>query len=320
MSLRSTLIILALAGCTTTEESDCPEGFLRDNNDNCIEVDESDADTDTDTDADSDTDGDTDSDTDADGDSDADADSDADTDADTDTDPVDNDGDGYNEEDDCDDNDDDVNPGATEDCDNGDDDNCDGDEDCDDSDCENEDVCTECDDVPTSTVYLYIDGSEEATISLPSFSGSIEIQLGSRNALYDNVVLEADCEELVNEDFEVDEGCFDAGSISSDGNPGDALSTGSGATYPQCTVSGFDPETQAWSLSFDSKPTSSSDEYETATGIQGTSSGMIQINIDTNASGSGDDASLLTISGDSEEFDFAFDADWHTFILSNYEL
>jgi V8-like Glu-specific endopeptidase len=65
MSLRSTIIILALVGCTSPEEStDCPEGFLRDNNDNCIEVDDSDADTDTD----SDTDADSNSDTDADGD------------------------------------------------------------------------------------------------------------------------------------------------------------------------------------------------------------------------------------------------------------
>jgi len=306
MSLRSTVIILALAGCTSSEEStDCPEGFLRDNNDNCIEVDESDADTDTDSDADSDTDSDTD------------ADSDTDSDSDTDADP-DNDGDGYPASEDCDDVDNDVNPGANDDCSNSEDDDCDGYEDCDDSDCDSEDVCTDCAE-PTSTVYLYIDGSLEATISLPSFSGTIEIQLGARNALYDNVVLEADCEELVNEDFEVDEGCFDAGSISSDGNPGDALSTGSGATYPQCTVSGFDPETQAWSLSFDSKPTSSSVEYETATGIQDASSG-IGIGIDTNASGSGDNVSQITISGDSESFDFAFDSDWHTFVLSNYPL
>ncbi len=315
MSLRSTVIILALAGCTSSDENkDCPEGFLRDNDGNCIEVDESDADTDTDsdTDADSDTDGDTD----ADSDTDSDADSDADTDADTDTDPgpddTDDDGDGYTENDgDCDDGDNDVNPSATENCDNNEDDDCNGDTDDDDSECE-------CNDVATSIVYLYIDGSLATIISLPSFSGSMEIQLGSRNALYDNVVLEADCEELVNEEFEVDEGCFDAGSISSDGNPGDALSTGSGATYPQCSVSGFDPETQAWSLSFDSKPTSSSAEYETATGIQGTSSGMIQINIDTNASGSGDNVSQVIISGDSSSFSFSFDSGWHSFELRNY--
>lgn len=321
MSLRSTVIILALAGCTSSEEqTDCPDGYLRDNDGNCLQVDSGDADTDTDSDADADadsdadSDSDTDADSDADSDTDSDSDTDADTDSDTDTDP-DNDGDGYTASKDCDDGDNDINPGATEDCDNNEDDDCNGY-----TDDEDEACVVECPDVATSTVYLYIDGSQEATISLPSFSGSMEIQLGSRNALYDNVELVADCETLVSEDFETDEGCFDAGSISSDGNPGDALSTGSGATYPQCSVSGFDPETQPWYLSFDSKPTSSSAEYETATGIQGSSSCMIQIGIDTNASGSGDNVSQISISGDSNSFDFAFDSDWHTFVLSNYKL
>ncbi len=234
----------------------------------------------------------------------------------TDPNDTDDDGDGYTEnEEDCDDTDATSYPGASEDCSDGANNDCDDYNDAEDSDC-----ATGCPDVASSTVYLYIDGSQEATISLPSFSGSMEIQLGARNALYDNVELIADCETLVSEDFEVDEGCFDAGSISSDGNPSNALSTGSGATYPQCSVSSFDPSTQAWYLSFDSKPTSSTAEYETATGIQGTSSGMIQLAIDTNASGSGDNVSLLTINGDSESFTFAFDSAYHTFIISNYEL
>jgi len=77
---------LALFLCAC--RGDCPEGFLRDNDGNCIEVGDGDADTDTDsdTDTDADTDADSDSDSDTDADSDADSDSDADTDADSDSD------------------------------------------------------------------------------------------------------------------------------------------------------------------------------------------------------------------------------------------
>ena len=168
-----------------------------------------------------------------------------------------------------------------------------------------------------STVYLYMDGELAATVSAPSFSSSSNvILLGSRNALYDNVVLEADCTEVASEGFEVDFGCFDAGSISSDGNPGNALLTGgSGANYPECVISGFDPASQTWKLSFDGKSRISGVEYETASGI----SSDVQINIDTDSAGI-PSHSLLSVSGSSTSFDFPFDNDWHSFILTNYEI
>jgi hypothetical protein len=68
-------LIALLLAC---QPANCPDGFLRDNDGNCLQVDG---------DADTDADSDTDTDTDADSDSDSDSDTDTDTDTDADTDP-----------------------------------------------------------------------------------------------------------------------------------------------------------------------------------------------------------------------------------------
>jgi hypothetical protein len=182
------------------------------------------------------------------------------------------------------------------------------------------DTDADCDDVPSGDVYLYLDGILVAEVGAPAFSGDISLQLGARHALYDNVSLVADCEPLFTEDFETGLGCFDAGSPSGDGNPGGALDTGPGATYPRCAVAGFDPNARAWSLTFDGKPSSPDLEYEVATGVDGASAGMAQLALDTDASGTGDHAALLTATTGNADFDFPFDGQWHTFVLSNHPL
>jgi len=164
--------------------------------------------------------------------------------------------------------------------------------------------------VASETAYLYVDGVQTARIPIPSdWSDPPTVQLGARNAEWDSVLLEVPRATLVDEDFELDSGCFDTGTVE-----GGALSTGKGASYPACEVNQLDPIGDAWILTMVGRgPAEGSDEYEVAAGFA-----EVQIGLDSG--GGSSNSQLTTASGDPVDFAFAFDGAWHTFTLSNHPL